>query len=209
MKSIVKLMPQVAVAVILASAIAMGQGRSSATGTRGSRPRGERALRQLERELNIMMSEETAPGPAERRGSSLAVAQISEDFMRIQVVNNDLAQALSRGGALDLKFIAKSAAEIRKRATQLKANLALPKPEQESKPTRTSVVAEPDQLKSALSALDELIISFVSNPVFQSVNVVDAQLSAQARRNLEEIIELSGQVKKRSEQLHKAAEKSQ
>ena len=64
-------------------------------------------------------------------------------------------------------------------------------------------------MKSALSALDELIISFVSNPVFQSVNVVYAQLSAQARWNLEEIIELSGQVKKRSEQLHKAAEKSQ
>ena len=50
---------------------------------------------------------------AERPTPRLATAQIREDFVRLQVVNNDLAKARARADALDLKFVSKSAAEIR------------------------------------------------------------------------------------------------
>jgi hypothetical protein len=41
----------------------------------------------------------------------------------------------------------------------------------------------------------------VDNPFFKEINVVDAQQTAQARHDLEEIIKLSEQLKKGSEEL--------
>lgn len=164
--------------------------------------------RQLEREMMERALEAELSSPSER-DLRLALAQIKEDFLRIQVVNHELLRAASRGGELDLKLVAKSASEIKKRAERLKRNLALPEPEKRPKGLTAEAWGEPEQLRSSLSALDALILRFVNNPVFKSVTIVDAQLSAKARRDLEEIIELSSQLKKGSEQLHKAAQKSQ
>jgi len=63
-------------------------------------------------------------------------------------------------------------------------------------------------LKPLLEALDRQIIEFVNNPIFKAVNVINPQLSSKARRSLDEIIELSEQVKKSSEKLRKAVQKS-
>ena len=71
-----------------------------------------------------------------------------------------------------------------------------------------SDVIEPGQLKASLAALDRLVVSFVSNPGFRSVKVIDPQWSARARSDLEGIIGLSGRLKKSCEQLHKAAQRS-
>jgi hypothetical protein len=80
----------------------------------------------------------------------------------------------------------------------------LPEPEKGSKRPPVEVGAEAGQLKTSLSALGELIYVFVRNPVFKEANVADVQRLAKARRDLDEIIELSGQVKKSSEKLRKA-----
>jgi hypothetical protein len=167
----------------------------------------ERNLR--EREFMLRMLENEARRPQRRPEPQLAYAQLKDDFMRLQVVNNDLAQAVSSGSALDFKFVARSASEIKKRASRLKLNLALPEPEKDAKRPRTEVPAEPEHLKTSLSTLDDLILSFVHNPVFQSVNVIDAQMSMKARRDLEAIIDLSDKIKKSSERLSKSADKSQ
>ena len=143
--------------------------------------------------------------PAVRPQPKLALAQIKEDFMRLQVVNNELAQAVSRGGALDLKFVAKSASEIRKRAGRLKENLALAEFEKVFERPETAGGAEAERLKSALSDLKELIREFVNNPLFKKANVVDVQLSAKARRDLEDIMDVSDEVKQSCARLHKAA----
>jgi hypothetical protein len=45
-----------------------------------------------------------------------------------------------------------------------------------------------------------LIFSFVDNPFFKEASVVDTQLTTRARRDLEDIIELSGQIKKSTDQ---------
>lgn len=230
MKSTIKILLRAAAALILASAITpsvSGQQDNSGPGQRGGRDdsereRGnrEREMREMrerelrerdlrERQFNLRMLENEARRPVERREPQLALAQIREDFMRLQAVNDDMAQSVSRGGALDLKFVAKSASEVKKRAGRLKYNLVLPEAEKGSKRSRAEVGAEPEQLKSSLSALNELIAGFVNNSVFKSAGVVDAELSAKARRDLERIIELSEGIKKSSEKLNKAAQKSQ
>jgi hypothetical protein len=141
---------------------------------------------------------------AERYASRQIYAQISEDFLRLQVVNADLMQAVLEGGALDLTFVAKSASEIKKRAGRLKDNLMLPEPEKGPGRPPVEVGAEAGQLRSSLSTLGELIYEFAHNPVFKQANVADLQMLAKVRGDLEQIIELSGQVKKSSEKLHKA-----
>lgn len=222
MKFTIKILPRVAAAVVLAWAITpsiLGQQDPSAPGQRGGRNESERGAREREmremreremrdrdlreRQFNLRMLENEARRPVDRYEPRLAHTQIKEDFARIQVINNDLAQSVSRGGALDFKSIAKSASEVKKRAERLKFNLALPEPEKNTKRPKAEVTAEPEQLKSSLSALGELVAGFVSNPIFKNTGVVDAQTSAKARRDLEEIAELSDGIKKSSEKLSK------
>lgn len=163
--------------------------------------------RTLERDLLFReMEEMAARGPAPRPTRQLALTQINEDFERIQIVNHALSQAVASGEELDLKLVAQAASEIKKRAGRLKENLILPEIDEDRR--KASDMIEPGQLKASLVALDRLVISFVTNPGFQSVKVVDTQWSARARRDLEEIIELSGRVRKSSEQIYKAAQKS-
>jgi hypothetical protein len=155
-------------------------------------------LREREFLLRTMAAERRPANPPAPR---LALAQIREDFIRIQVLNNDLAQAVSRGGALDLKFVSKSAAEIKKLAARLRENLARPGPADEGGRDETRAAPPPEQLGPALSELDGLVLRFVDGVVAKGVLLLDAQSSAQRRRELEAIIELSARVKKASEKL--------
>ncbi|HEY0379334.1 MAG TPA: hypothetical protein VGC87_20630 [Pyrinomonadaceae bacterium] len=195
---------------LAASTLAAGQGRSANPVDQMvqiMRENQARADEQYERTLGLRLAGQVQKQPR-RVEPRLALAQIREDFVRIQVVNNDLADAVSRRGALDLEFVAKSASEIKKRAGRLKDNLVLPEHE--------SVFVVPEargsaaaQLKSSLVTLKELIREFVVNPLFEKANLVDLQLAAKARRDLDDIIEVCGRVKKNSAELSKAAEKEQ
>jgi hypothetical protein len=182
------------------------------TGPRSPRPDStQRELqRTLERDLLFKeMRDSMARGPARRPSPPTRrpdLTQIGEDFTRIQVANNALARALAAGGELDFKFVAQSASEIKKRAGRLRDNLALPLTDELRPKERAGI--EPSRLKAALNTLDGLVMSFVTNPGFQSVHVIDAQWAVKARQDLEGIIEMSGRVKACSEQLHKAAQKS-
>ena len=49
--------------------------------------------------------------------------------------------------------------------------------------------------------MGRLIFSFVDNPFFKEASVVDTELTTKARRDLEDIIELSAQIKKNSAHL--------
>ena len=179
---------------------------NSAEVERLERERRDREMREADLRERQLLLRNIKPDvrPAERPTPRLATPQIREDFVRLQVLNNDLAKAGSRAGALDLKFVSKSAAEIRKLATRLRDNLALPGAG--DAPESPGVKAEPPpaQLGPALAALDGLILKFVDGLASKGVYLVDAQSSAKARRELEAIIELSGWVKKASERLEKA-----
>ncbi|MBV8857966.1 MAG: hypothetical protein JOZ02_13610 [Acidobacteria bacterium] len=186
----------------LAAPLCLGQQRSPRPNSTQSE-----LQRTLERDLLFReMQEMAARGPAPQPTRQLAVAQINEDFERIQIINHALAQSSAAGEELDFRLVAQAASEIRKRAGRLRENLLLPEADKER--PRSSDLIEPGRLKDSLAALDKLVNSFVSNPGFQSVGVVNPQWSARARGDLEGIIELTGRLKKSCEQLQKAAQKS-
>jgi hypothetical protein len=179
---------------------------NAAEAARVERERRDREMRRAdlsEREF-LLRNMRPDPPPPERPALRLAAAQIREDFVRLQVLNNSLAKAVSRPGAPDLKFVSKSAAEIRKLAARLKDNLALPEAASAPEHKETKAAPPPAQLGPALSALDGLILKFADGLASKGIYLLDAQSSAKARRELEAIIEMSGWVKKASEKLGKS-----
>jgi hypothetical protein len=176
---------------------------NSAEVERVERERRDREMREAdmsERQylLRTMEPDRRPAGPPAPR---LALAQIREDFVRIQVLNNDLVRAASRGDSLDPRFVSKSAGEIRKLATRLRDNLVLPETAKGDERPEAKAAPSPTLLGHALSALDGLILKFVDDVASRGVYRLDAQSSAKARQALEAIIELSTQVKKASERL--------
>ena len=96
-----------------------------------------------------------------------------------------------------------SCVTIRKRAERLNLNLALPESEKNGQASPTIIEVSAQQLKPSVLKLARLIFSFIDNPFFKEASVVDTQMTTKARRDLEDIIELSRQIKKNSEQLGK------
>ena len=179
---------------------------NSAEAERLESERREREMREADLRERQFMLRNMRPDarPAERPTPRLATAQIREDFVRLQVLNNDLAKAASQGDALNFKFVSKSAAEIRKLAARLKSNLSLPSAGGDPEQQEAKAAPPPAQLGTALSALDGLILKFADDLASKGVYLLDAQSSAKARRDLEAIIELSGRVKQASERLEKS-----
>jgi hypothetical protein len=115
-----------------------------------------------------------------------------------------LAKATDAAGQLDLKLAAESASEIRKRSERLLGNLALPELSEDVERVRMPAEGE-EQLRPSLVMLRRLVERFVRSPLFREVNVIDAQVSTRARRDLEGIVELSGRLKKYCERHDKGS----
>jgi hypothetical protein len=171
----------------------------------------ERVIRErnadMMREIEIRRREgavKTVPqeGPA---NPVIPYAEAKEDFRRLQLVNNEMMAALFPKGAtapLDCRLVSEAAAEINKRAARLKSNLRLPEPERDGARRPQSVsVSDEGQLRDALIALDELIMRFVTHPVFKTPVTVDARQSAEVRQHLVRIIELSKAVRAGAQKL--------
>ena len=192
-----------AAAALLLAAFAVGaQGQQRTNEERAARERMARdAAESEEREMLLALAERYHRSGERSREPRLAVAQIREDFLRLQVTNNELARAVSGGRQLDLKLVAKSASEIKKRAERLKLNLALPEADGSEKVPASSPPADPEQLRVALSRLDGIVLRFTNALYAKGVGRFDAQSSARLRLDLEAIIGLSERVKKGSEKL--------
>jgi hypothetical protein len=134
-----------------------------------------------------------------------ALAQLQEDFSRLQVANRNLLRTALSKNMLDPRFVSKSVLEIKKRAERLNLNLALPEPERQAQVSEADAASTPGQLRASVLKLGRLIFSFVDNPFFREESVVDTQLTTKARRDLEDIIELSKQIKKSSDRFGKDA----
>lgn len=173
-------------------------------------PTRERSQSESERDLEerianmrylATLAEKRGAGP--KKDPKLAVEELQEDFTRLQIVNKDLVLTTARSSDVDLKFVAKSASEIHKRAERLQLNLALPKPEDAISRSSLTPISDSKQLKASITALGSLIYRLAKNPIFKEVKVIEPQSAAKARGDLEKIIELSLHLKKSSEQLRK------
>jgi hypothetical protein len=135
--------------------------------------------------------------PAEHRFPA-----IKEDFERIQIVNNVLQEGA--GGGMAYGRVAEGAAEIKKRAARLDANLFPPTADgRQPKAQDPSAAERAGDLKSLLAELDRAIQDFVSNPMFGDTRVLSVPDSSEARRSLERVVRLSGKVKQVADKLKK------
>jgi len=71
-----------------------------------------------------------------------------------------------------------------------------------SEDARVEVKAEPE-MKDSLIKLCKEIRAFVTNPMIENPNTVDAQQLVRAKRDLEGLIQLSGLIKKDADKLSK------
>ena len=141
--------------------------------------------------------------PKDRRQIEALLEQTEEDFNRILTIHNEFARQLTASKPIEYNFISEASAEIKKRAIRLQSTLNL-----HQLPTETPVVEKTDELddallKDALIRMCHQIKSFVTNPVIATPNTVDAAQLANARRDLESLIQLSGHIKKEAGKKHK------
>jgi hypothetical protein len=196
---------------------AQNPGQPQTTGpTRAEQQRGidpdfeqrQRDMRLLDKSMNTRETPSAINRTPKRRDPKVVMAEIAEDFTRIQVVNNDLGEAASGSAPLNLEFVVKSTAELVERTKRLGENLGHPEPEKGSTPPKLEPVTNVEELKRALATLDKLITEFTHNPLFTDARTRDAELLVKARRDLAEIFELSTHIKKNAEELSKAAKQS-
>lgn len=145
--------------------------------------------------------------PTERQRARMIQEQRQDDFLKMQLIHNEMmTKSFTPGRALDYGYISDTTAEIKKRAQRLKNNLGLPASKGvEKEREKYAGVVDAAQLKQALTRLDELMMSFVGNPVFQKTRTIDVEQSNKAQRDLLGIIEFSQGISKDAERLNKTA----
>ena len=137
--------------------------------------------------------------PKDERQIKAMMAQTEEDFTRILTLHNEIARALDSKKDLDYHFVSEAAAEIKKRASRVQSTLVL-HPTADDAPVKLQPDAE---IKDSLIKLCKEIRSFVTNPIIENPNTVDAAQLPRARHDLESLIQLSGLIKKDAEKLSK------
>jgi hypothetical protein len=137
--------------------------------------------------------------PKDDRQLKALMQQTEEDFTRILTLHNEFARALSSSKDLNYHFISEATAEIKKRASRVQSSLGLGLFEDDAPVKEKS---EPE-MKDSLIKLCNEIRSFVTNPVIENPNTVDAVQLTRARRDLESLIQLSGLIKKDADKLSK------
>ena len=129
------------------------------------------------------------------------IAQVRQDFERIQIARNEIVRTI--GDGLDYKFVSEVTGEIKKRASRLEENLALPEPEENKNHVVDQGELNEAQIRVALLMLCDRMESFVKSPIFETPGVLDVQHSTKASSDLESILNLSASVRKSAERLKK------
>ena len=141
--------------------------------------------------------------PKDRRQLDALMAQTEEDFNRILTLHNEFARALAASKPTDYGFISEATAEIKKRASRLQSTLALHQLPNETRVVENTDELDDSQMKDTLIRMCKQIRSFVTNPVIENPNTVDAKQLTNARRDLESVIQLSSHLQKEAAKKHK------
>src|SRR5712691_398794 len=153
-----------------------------------------------------LRSAEVDAGTEEKNQKLLqaAIANMKEDFTRIQVLRNDIARNLIARKPLDYKLISEQAAEINKRASRLNVYMLAHAPEDQKENKLPELKSE--EMIGALVRLCKLIDSFTENPALKNAATVDSKEIAKAKENranadrdLLAIVKLSASIQKKSE----------
>ena len=140
-------------------------------------------------------------GPVDQRRPKALMEQTTVDFNRILTLHNEIARALSSKNALNYRFVSDASAEIKKRASGVQSRFKLGPEEGYAAPKAEEI--NDTQMTDALIKLCKQIRSFVTNPVIENPNTVNAEQLTKARHDLEDLIQLSGQIKKDADRIGK------
>jgi hypothetical protein len=168
-------------------------------------PKREERIRQAS-EARLRSAEMEAGEAAEnQRHVEAAIANMKQDFTRIQVLRNNIARDLVAHKPLDYSLITEQTGEINKRAHRLNVYMLARTPE-----SREQISAElrSEEMIGALVKLCKLIDSFTENPALKNVAIVAVQEpektkqeKARADEDLLAIIKLSESINKTSNSL--------
>jgi len=158
-----------------------------------------RSMDEYDRTLNRMKND--AKAATERRRNLFP--QINEDFQRIQVIHNEIVRMLQPDKGLNYERLVDLTGDMKKRSARLRENLALPQPEKTDTPPTHSDAVDESHLKKTIADLHDVIVSFVANPLFKNLGVVDAKVVDAAGENLDDIIGLSEELKREAKLLSK------
>src|SRR6266849_1295180 len=135
-----------------------------------------------------------------------AIANMKEDFGRIQVLRNDIARNLVAREPLDYKLVSEQSTEINRRASRLNVYMRARVPAGQKQDDSPELKGE--EMIGALVKLCKLIDSFTENPALKNAATIDSKEIAKAKENkanadrdLLAIIKLSGSLQKKSESL--------
>lgn len=134
---------------------------------------------------------QTQKEPAQNEAIDWEKAQ--EDFVRIQIESEELRVAVGANSISEYKRLKELVGQINKRAVRLKRNLSLPAPDEKSEDIKLTA----ESFEIAVKTLDESVISFTGNPVFGHSLVIDVEGGKQAACDLQTIIALSNNLRKR------------
>lgn len=147
---------------------------------------------------------------ADQKRIEANIAQVKEDFARIQVARNQIAHNLVARIPLNYHVVSNQMEEIYKRAHRLKAYMLPQATEEKKKEQENFVALDSGEMIGALVNLCKLIDGFVENPALKNVATIDAQQLEKARKDkaradsdLVSIVELSSRIQKSVERLNK------
>src|SRR5437870_4814694 len=163
----------------------------SPTGADVDRMERDRQLRDLDT-LDKVTSK--AKPKSNERDRETALRLATEDFQHLLEINQQPFAPVV--GALDYKRVFETISEVEKRSTRLRSNLVLPVIVADKK-KKLPEEMDDERLRVSLAQLQQLIRSFVTNPVFYGNGSIDTKLQMQAARDLDGVIELSGKIGKR------------
>jgi hypothetical protein len=169
-------------------------------------PKLEERARQAS-EARLRSAEMEASEEAEnQKHIQAAIANMKQDFTRIQVLRNDIARNLVAHKPLDYSLITEQTAEINKRAHRLNVYMLARVPENKEQNSASDLKSE--EMIGALVKLCKLIDSFTENPALKNAAAIDAKEiekakedKAKADRDLLAIMKLSESIQKKSDSL--------
>lgn len=166
---------------------------------------GNRAMDEYDRTLNRMKNDAKARAARDQRRNRFP--QINEDFQRIQVIHNEIVRMFQPEKPVNYDRLAELTDDMKKRSSRLRENLFLPEPDNTKEKPAHSGEIDDKHVKDNVIALHDLVVSFVANPIFKNLGVVDATVIESASENLENIINISDEIKREAKIVGKTAKK--
>jgi hypothetical protein len=169
-----------------------------------NRPSMSDQAREIERvEMNQQLLLKRLPAVNDDSARKALLKQISEDFRDIQGLNNKMMADTWSREEPNYNFISDTISQIRGKANRLKLNLSLPESHDSDRKEFQLGEVDVKQFRAALLVLDKSIMSFVTNPIFRETKIVEMKMATQASRDLETVLQLSGNIKKAASRLNK------